>query len=311
MKIVDGWVDVAIRKPNLDNTFGPLIDKPWFIVVHGTAETGRPTAVHIAEVMQRKTDDFGHVIPVEDRKSVHFIIDKDGTLVQQLPITSSAWGNGGPPPGQPPSDPWLPPGNPNNYTISIEHVKWTADNSEELTPQQKKTSFALIDELCKVTGISRRTSKTDPEQVIRHGGIIGHFNISPGDRKNCPGTFPWVELRNFLTEEEDEVVHLDLELNKARVLTAPTIVGGKGWLCLSADFGTATVRVALKHRGGHWEIKDAVEVASTGDHQVICELGKEPYQDVTKISAQVTAISVPNVVVSLDITPNKPYPTAD
>jgi len=25
----------------------------------------------------------------------------------------------------------------------------------------------------------------------------------------------------------------------------------------------------------------------------------------------VTAISVPNVVVSLDITPNKPYPTVD
>ncbi len=114
-----------------------------------------------------------------------------------------------------------------------------------------------------------------------------------------------------ISEEEDEVVHLDLELNKARVLTAPTIVGGKGWLCLSADFGTATVRVALKHRGSGWEHKDAVEVASTGDHVVVCELGKEPYQDVTKISAQVTAISVPNVVVSLDITPNKPYPTVD
>ncbi len=110
-------------------------------------------------------------------------------------------------------------------------------------------------------------------------------------------------------EEEDEVVHLDLELNKARVLTAPTTVGGKGWLSLSSDFGTATVRVALKHRGRGWEIKPAVEVASTNDQVVICELGANTYADVTKISAQVIAISVPGVVVSLDITPNKPYPT--
>jgi N-acetyl-anhydromuramyl-L-alanine amidase AmpD len=289
MKIVDGWVDIAIQMRNLDNTFGPLIAKPWFIVVHGTADTGKPTAVQVAQDMQRKD------IAIENRKSVHFIIDKDGSLVQQLPITLSAWGNGGPPPDQPPSDPWLPPGNPNNYTISIEHVKWTADNSEELTSQQKKTSFALIDELCKVTGIPRHTSKTDSEQVIRHGGIIGHFNISPGDRKNCPGTFPWVELRNFLTKEEDEMVHLDLELNKARVLAAPTTVGR---LSLSADFGTATVRVALKHRGLHWEIKDAVQVASTDD-QVVIDIPS----DVTKISAQVTAISGPEVVVSLDSMP--------
>lgn len=310
MKIVDGWVDIAIRRPNLDNTFGSLIAKPWFIVVHGTADTNQPTAVQIAQDMQRKKDMQGRVIPVEKRKSVHFIIDKDGSLVQQLPITLSAWGNGGPPPDQPPSDPWLPPGNPNNYTISIEHVKWTEDNSEELTPQQKKTSFALIDELCKVTGIPRHTSKTDSVQVIRHGGIIGHFNISPGDRKNCPGTFPWVELSNFLTEE-DEMVHLDLELNKARVLTAPTVVGGKGFLCLSADFGTATVRVSLKHRNGGWETKEAVEVASTGDHVAVCELGAEPFKDVTKISAKVIEISVPDVVVSLDIMPNKPYPSVD
>lgn len=110
-------------------------------------------------------------------------------------------------------------------------------------------------------------------------------------------------------EEEDEVVHLDLELNKARVLTAPTIVGGKGWLSLAADFGTATVRVALKHRGGAWETREAVQVASTGDHVVICELGADTHADVTKISAMVTAISVPDVAVSLDITPNKPYPT--
>jgi hypothetical protein len=112
-------------------------------------------------------------------------------------------------------------------------------------------------------------------------------------------------------EEEDEMVHLDLELNKARVLTAPTVVGGKGWLSLSADFGTATVRVALKHRSRGWEAKEAVEVADTNDQVVICELGADAYADVTKISAKVIAISVPDVVVSLDITPNKPYPTVD
>ncbi len=156
-----------------------------------------------------------------------------------------------------------------------------------------------------------RLTAMDPfiAQAITRGDAEWATILSDVD-PTIPTKEIWI-MEELMSEEEDEVVHLDLELNKARVLTAPTIVGGKGWLCLSADFGTATVRVALKHRGSGWEHKDAVEVASTGDHVVICELGKEPYQDVTKISAQVTAVSVPDVVVSLDITPNKPYPTVD
>lgn len=103
--------------------------------------------------------------------------------------------------------------------------------------------------------------------------------------------------------EEEDVPHLDLELNAPKVLTAPTVVGGSGWVCLSSDFGNALVRVALKHSGSGWEIHDNVAVDSTGDHVALAKIDSS----ITKISAYVASRTTTNTAVSLDILPDHPF----
>jgi hypothetical protein len=102
------------------------------------------------------------------------------------------------------------------------------------------------------------------------------------------------------TSSEETMPHLDLELNKAQVLTSPTVVGGSGWVCLSSDFGSAQVRVALKHNGGGWDIHDNLTVNPSSDHVVVAKVDPS----VTKISAVVQSISTGNTCVGLDVLPD-------
>lgn len=105
-----------------------------------------------------------------------------------------------------------------------------------------------------------------------------------------------------VTTTEDDMAHLDLELNAPRILTSPTVVGGAGWVCLSSDFGTGQVRVALKHKGGGWDVHDQLAVDPAADHLVVGKIDSS----VTKISVLLESVTSSNTAVSLDVLPDHP-----
>jgi len=79
------------------------------------------------------------------------------------------------------------PENPNLITISIEHVKSSTDNSNEITEAQKAATIALSKNIiARNPGIKKAWADST-------GGITGHYSISPISRERCPGPFPWAE----------------------------------------------------------------------------------------------------------------------
>jgi hypothetical protein len=131
-----------------------------------------------------------------------------------------------------------------------------------------------------------------------YGGQAVDFNAFRGTA---------AQLRALVTGStvipEADVPHLDLDLSPAKVLTSPTAVGGAGWICLSADFGDARVRVAIKHSGKGWEVHDNISVAAQGDHVVVAKIDSS----ISKISAYVVSRTSDNTVVGLDVLPDHPF----
>jgi N-acetyl-anhydromuramyl-L-alanine amidase AmpD len=148
---------------------------PRWIILHGTA--GFTSAEEVGYYFQQAD------------VATHYIIGQDGILVQSVGEENSAWGNGGVTEGH---DPWWSHRlNPNRVTISIEHVKPSRDNSDELTDIQKQVSFSLIQRICDRHNIPKRWAD-------EHGGITGHYSMDPLHRSFCPGPYPWDELFTFL-----------------------------------------------------------------------------------------------------------------
>jgi N-acetyl-anhydromuramyl-L-alanine amidase AmpD len=148
-----------------------------YIVIHGTGMPG--TAQEIARYFQTSPIDAG----------THFVIGRDGVVVQCCHIEDAAWGNGGPQPG---ADPFWPTSiNANLLTVSIEHCKPSLDNSDSLTDPQSHTSFRLIKWLCENYSIPKHPADAS-------GGIATHASIAPIDRFYCPGPYPWDELYIYL-----------------------------------------------------------------------------------------------------------------
>ncbi|MBA2394216.1 MAG: N-acetylmuramoyl-L-alanine amidase [Ktedonobacteraceae bacterium] len=148
---------------------------PTWIIIHGTAGF-------------TSTEEVGYYFQQAD-VATHYIIGQDGTLVCCVDEDDGAWGNGGVTKGH---DPWWSRTlNPNLLTISIEHVKPSRDNSDELTAIQKQASFTLIQHICARYNISGRRADAQ-------GGITGHYSMDPVHRSFCPGPYPWDELFTFL-----------------------------------------------------------------------------------------------------------------
>lgn len=183
MKFVDGWLDVAIEIDYLDKSFGKFTQPPKYIVIHGTGTpNGPPTAQSIAEYFATPGVEA----------STHFIVGRDGVIVQGLPTTLTDWGQGGLTAGH---ASFLPEGiNPNQYCIGIEHCQ-DVNNSLALTDQQKNSSFQLVKLLCEYLNIPKRSGDAN-------GGIIGHYQIDPVNRPHCPGNYPWSNLWSFLMDNQ-------------------------------------------------------------------------------------------------------------
>jgi N-acetyl-anhydromuramyl-L-alanine amidase AmpD len=104
-------------------------------------------------------------------------------------------------------DPWWSRDlNPNLVTISIEHVKPSHDNSDELTEVQKMASFRLIQHICERHGIPKQLANAQ-------GGITGHYSMDPVNRSFCPGPYPWEELIAFLRQKETGLERMSLLKN--------------------------------------------------------------------------------------------------
>jgi N-acetyl-anhydromuramyl-L-alanine amidase AmpD len=162
---------------------------PRYVILHGTA--GFTSAEAVARFF--KATEVGN-----DPVSTHYIIDLSGQLVQCIDEKEGAWGNGcisglsgisGD--GVHHDFWWEKQLNPNLVTISIEHLKLSRDNSDELTPAQKDASFRLVQRICERHGIPKRLADAQ-------GGITGHYSMDPVHRWFCPGPYPWDELVAFL-----------------------------------------------------------------------------------------------------------------
>jgi hypothetical protein len=157
--------------------------------------------------------------------SSHYIVDRAGVVVQCVAEADGAWCNGYISDGH---DPWWTSDiNPNNVTISIEHVKATIDNSDGLTDAQKQAAFHLIYDICARNNIPMR--KADAS-----GGITGHYSIDPQNRSRCPGNYPWDELFAFLTAQENSLMLSYQDVASYFVEVSPT-----RWRCRKTGFDVA------------------------------------------------------------------------
>lgn len=167
------WVftDALVNVPNPDLT----------IVQHKTANGGPTTAQGIAQFF--RNDTIGH-------KSVHFVVGRDGAVVQVVRLKDGAGGNccleGG-------HDPYWDRlvnayGNLNTCTYSIEHVDETSDNSQPMTPEQIIASNKLNLWLMQKFQLNVNQFK-------------GHASMLPGSRARCPGsTFSFAQLLSYLAK---------------------------------------------------------------------------------------------------------------
>jgi N-acetyl-anhydromuramyl-L-alanine amidase AmpD len=154
--------------------------KPRYVILHSTA--GGNSAEAIASYFQGTQ---GTNNPV----SAHYVIGRDGTVVQCNRESDGAWANGVLSAGHDAF--WSESINPNLLTISIEHCKPSTDNSDTLTEPQRASSFALIKHICQRNGIPMR-------QADANGGITSHASIDPVSRSRCPGPYPWDDLWTYL-----------------------------------------------------------------------------------------------------------------
>lgn len=156
---------------------GRMGHTPRYVIIHGT---GWPWTLdqYIAE--GRRTG------------GVHYMVGRDGRVVQFVQEADASWGNGKVEPGH---DPWWTPAlNPNLITFSVEHEKYSKTNTDMITPAQAAASFALVEHLCAKWNIPRRRADAS-------GGITGHYSMEPVTRSFCPGPYPWAALFAYLNPD--------------------------------------------------------------------------------------------------------------
>lgn len=187
-------------------------NQPKWIVLHKTA--GFQTAEQVAE--------YFATTPL--MTSVHYVVGRDGTVIQCVREEDGAGGNCCTEPGH---APFLPDAdgshvNLNLLTISIEHVDPASDNSTPCTPEQTAASFRLIADICRRRGIPAKPGDAS-------GGIIGHFQICPQSRARCPGNFPWTQLWDYLAQGGVTM------LNIQDVKTYFTQIDDHHWKCIQTN----------------------------------------------------------------------------
>ncbi len=122
--------------------------------------------------------------------SSHFVVAKDGRITQLVDIKDGAWCNGTS------TDPTKNTHygkaslaavrerktNANYYTVSIEHEGLWKDTKGKLTDAQLASTITLIKYI-----IAEVKAQFGVDIPIDREHIVGHYQISPVTRPNCPG----------------------------------------------------------------------------------------------------------------------------
>ncbi len=174
----DGWCPFATRVQTT---------KCW------TGNRGRRGVVmHIAQGGYDAAVTWLSDAQMNPNSSAHFVIAKDGRIAQLVSVNDSAWANGlgwqnnqwVNPSGHPVNPSWqdiVPGVNPNWYTISVEHEGLYTD---QWTPEMYATNNRLLQWLALQFGPIDASSLFP---FVAHRNLIGHYEIDPVDRANCPG----------------------------------------------------------------------------------------------------------------------------
>jgi hypothetical protein len=143
-------------------------DGNHYVVIHATASNGV---------------EYVPNFDAASGKSVHYAIAKDGHVVQYVREADSAWGNC----CTDCNSVFLPTSqyNYNRNTISIEHEKYSKDNSEPPTVAQYAASLALVRDICKRNNIPMVHGS------LHQDGVIFHHDLMPCDKALCPGNWPY------------------------------------------------------------------------------------------------------------------------
>jgi len=171
----------AIWMPSPHHFTGRRGQTAKWLIIHGTA--GGSSAQNIGNWFKNPNS----------KTSTHYVVGRDGVIVQCVDEKNGAWGNGVIERGA--DSWWSRTGNPNYATISIELVKPSKDNSNTISDAQKRATFNLVKD------IIRRNPGIRKGWANASGGITGHYSISPLSRKRCPGPFPFSELFSFLAKK--------------------------------------------------------------------------------------------------------------
>lgn len=128
--------------------------------------------VHIAEGSVAGTEEW--FFNPDSKVSAHYIVGKDGSIVHFVHESDTAWANGimTNPDFKMPDGSNVPFADPNLVSISIEHEGHACDSWPE---EQVNASAQLIKEIAKRWQIP-----------LDRQHIIGHYQINPLNRPNCP-----------------------------------------------------------------------------------------------------------------------------
>ena len=177
----DHWLVEARRQPSPNFNERPDPADVSLIVVHGISlpprQFGGP---HIDELFCNRLDAGGHpyfASVCELQVSSHFLIRRDGELIQYVPCDKRAWHAG--------QSHWQGRDNCNDFAIGVE---LEGDDHIPYTGQQYRRLAELIMLL----------RKHYPH--IAESAVVGHEHIAPG-RKTDPGpAFDWHFLEQCLSQ---------------------------------------------------------------------------------------------------------------
>jgi len=174
LTLQDHWVVQARHCPSPNYNERPQTDDIGLIVIHNISlPPGQFGGCHIDELFSNCLDPHAHPYFTEIaglKVSSHFLIRRDGELVQYVPCDRRAWHAG--------QSSWQGRDNCNDYSIGIE---LEGTDHEPYSSAQYARLRALIKLLQQHYGI--------PPQAL-----AGHDQIAPG-RKTDPGpAFDWTQV---------------------------------------------------------------------------------------------------------------------
>jgi uncharacterized protein YvpB len=148
----------------------------YAVIIHKTASPGMSTAEAVAQYFVNGSDGR-HV-------SSHYVVGKDGTIVQCVREKDGSGANAGIPYEEGRNTLFSLNINWNLRCITIEHVDDSIDNSQPLTVAQQNASFKLVRDICTRLGIASTH-------------IAQHSDIQPKSKPRCAGNYPIEACRTY------------------------------------------------------------------------------------------------------------------